>query len=441
MSRRPTVGYIPFRPTSDSVEAGWLAERLSVDVRVAGRAPSLNDPLTRVPDLVELASAVGDLLRLPAVVAEGPAGFLWAALLRANGFTGAAAVIPYLNPCRWQDVAAIGLYRRFARTSDRAFLGSAPSAAVYRSLGIAVSVGEPYGIDTELFRIRPAAARTRLRLGIPSGRMLLFAGRMQPDKDVYRVLRAGLRAQLLFSDLQVVIATHVEDPAYAAAARRMLGDHDSVHFVPDPGREQLADLYSAADVFVTASTSGFETFGRAPAEALACGAPAIAPRYDGFPTVLDQPGGTVIQVHIDQASGTPHIDEELLLRAIYESLSDPRPAAREEISAIARRRFSRSRTLQQLAYLAGEAPGPMSVPPALRIGATSIGQTTHWLPRSWSDALERVSQGEPTDALKWLFERCDHDRLAAHDQEFAASVRRSLCDSAAADGGRVRACR
>jgi glycosyltransferase involved in cell wall biosynthesis len=429
VSRRATIGYIPYRVTTGSAEASWLAEHLSVDVLVAGQTRSLNDPRIALPVRGELTSAVHDLVRLPAIIAEGPAGFLWVAVLRACGYTGAVAVIPYLNPRGWRDVAAIGIYRRFARAGDRAFLGSTPSAGIYRSLGVATSVGEPYGIDTQLFRVRPTSVRTRLQFGIPPGRMILFAGRMQPDKDVYCVLRAGLRAQILFSDLQVVVAAHVEDPGYAAAARRQLADHSSVHFITDPTRLELANLYCESDVFVTASTSGFETFGRGPAEALACGAPAIAPRYDGFAEVLDQPGGTVVDVVLDPRTDAPHVDEELLLRAIYDTLSDPRPAPRQKVSMIATRRFARSRMLRKLSYLVrGEHPPRASTAHPPR-GASAVPPPPT-LPESWRRSLEQISRSRPEDALSWLLERCDHDCLIAHDDEFAASVRRSLCPPA-----------
>src|SRR6185503_16294497 len=122
-----------------------------------------------------------------------------------------------------------------------------------------------------------------------------------------------------------------------------------------PGRDQLAGLYAGADVFVTASTSHFETFGRAPAEALACGTPAVAPRYDGFVQVLDQPGGRLVDV--DFTDGGPHVDEDQLLRAVYEVLSAPVPPDRSTIAAAARRRLGRSATIGLLAYLAGDPPG------------------------------------------------------------------------------------
>jgi glycosyltransferase involved in cell wall biosynthesis len=412
----PTVGYFPYVATVCSAEAGWLGQHLPVTVRVADGVPSLNDG--SLPAFEHLAGALKAFLALPAVVVEGPGGFLWAALLRAHGFAGNVTVLPYINPLRWSDVAAIAVYRRFADPGDRVFLGSRPSAAVYRALGVQASVGEPYGVDDGIFGVRRDAAQTRDKLSIPPGRLLLFAGRAQPDKDLYRLLRAGLKARVLFPDLQVVMASHVVDHAYLSAARVHLDSGSGVHFVVDPAPGQLADLYNVADVFVTASTSHFETFGRAPAEALACGSPSLAPRYDGFVEVLAQPGGTLVDVEVDLETGIPYVPENLLLRSIYEVLSCPRPPERQEVAAIARRRFGRSSTIGLLGYLADGAlrPPPAPIPPA-----------AIELPAEWRGPLAEIANRGALDALAWFWNSCNHERLAAHDEDFTAAVRRSLC--------------
>ncbi|UQX04552.1 glycosyltransferase family 4 protein [Streptomyces sp. RerS4] len=417
----PTVGYFPYTDTTCSVEARWLSEHVPVTVRLATDAPSLNGGPPALPTFERLVGALADFVALPAVVAEGPGGFLWAALLRAHGFAGTATVLPYLNPRCWYDIGAIALYRRFAAPQDRVFLGSTPSAGLYAARGLQVTVGEPYGIDDGLFGLRPGAARTREELSIPPGRMLLFAGRSQPDKDLYRLLRVGLKARVLFPDLQVVIASHLVDHDYLAAARRELGRDCGVHLVLDPTPEQLADLYNVADVFVTASTSHFETFGRAPAEALACGTPAIAPRYDGFAEVLAQVGGTLVDVEADPETGRPHVEEELLLRAVYDVLSAPRPPRREEVSATARRRFGRSATIGLLSHLAGD------VPRAAMFGRPPVAPAGVALPAAWHAPLAEIANRDAADALRWFWDACDHARFGAYDDEFAAGVRRALC--------------
>jgi glycosyltransferase involved in cell wall biosynthesis len=415
----PTVGYFPYAQTAHSAEAGWLSTHLSLAVEVASDAPSLNecDP-RRLPPLTHLEPVLRRFLDVPAVVAEGPGGFLWAAALRAHGFEGSVTVLPYLNPRRWYDVAVTTLYRQVADPRDRVFLGSAPSAALYSALGIRPSVGEPFGIDDARFGLRPGAEGVREQLGLPRGRILLFAGRAQPDKDLYRLLAAGLKARLLFSDLHVVIATHVVDGEYVETARRQLAGDAGVNFVMDPTPDQLADLYNIADVFVTASTSHFETFGRAPAEALACGTPAIAPRYDGFVEVLAQPGGTLVDVEVDVATGLPAVDDELLLRAMYDVLSCPGPPPRSEVSAHALARFGRSRSIGLLRHLAGSTDPEPSV---------AVAPARLALPAAWCEPLAELTRRDLPDAVAWFWDDCDHQRLGRLDGEFSAAVRRSLC--------------
>jgi glycosyltransferase involved in cell wall biosynthesis len=430
-----SVGYYPYAETAHSVEAAWLAEHLPVAVRVAAGAPSLNGGspdhhrAIREPGSRDrLTSVVKAFLRVPAVVAEGPGGFLLAALLRTDGFGGTITVLPYVNPRRWYDVAAVTLYGLFADPRDRVFLGSAPSAAIYQSLGVDALVGEPYGIDERVFTPGPGPGRVREELSIPPGRLLLYAGRAQPDKDLYRVLRVGLKARLLFPDLQVVVASHVVDETYLAAARALIDDRDGVHFRAPSTQRQLADLYRAADLFVTASTSHFETFGRAVAEALACGTPAVAPRYDGFVEVLAQPGGRLVDVDIDEPSGVPRADEEQLLRAVYEVLSAPDRLDGAVVAAVARSRFGRCGTIGLLRHLVGE---PAAWPVGGPVAAAKLE-----LPDEWRQAVAEMNGRDRHQAVSWFWDAGDHDRLARHDGGFAAQVRRLLCQPSPAGTGR-----
>jgi len=415
------VGYVPFEADSASVEARWVADAVGCEIRQPAGVPDLNRrPAAPLPDLASLAEPLAPLLRTRWVIAEGPGGFLWAALLRSHGFAGGVTILPYLNPRQWWDVAAAALYRRFRDPRDRVFVGSTPSARIYRRLGVEPQVGEPYGIDDSRFRPRPRAFEVLERLAIPRGRLLLFAGRCQADKDLYRLLRVALKARILFPDLQVVLASHIIDEDYVATIRRELGPDSGVCFVTRPGAEELADLYGAADVFATAATSHFETFGRAPAEALACGTPAVAPRYDGFAEVLDQPGGALVGIEFDAAG--PYAREDEMLRAVYDVLSAPHRVPSREISDAARRRFGRSRTLRLLAHVVAEDPGaapPCDLPPA-----------DLDLPRAWMEAIGAMDARSPAAALRQMWTCPGHEDLAAFDDDFVHSVRRALCDTA-----------
>lgn len=424
------VGYVPFEADSTSTEARWVADAFACEIRQPDGVPDLNRrPAAPLPDLASLAGSLAPLLRTRWAIAEGPGGFLWAALLRSYGFAGGVTILPYLNPRQWWDVAAAALYRRFRDPRDRVFLGSTPSARIYRRLGIEPQVGEPYGIDDRRFRPRPRAFEVLERLAIPRGRLLLFAGRCQADKDLYRLLRVALKARILFPDLQVVLASHVIDEDYVAVIRRELGPESGVHFVARPDFDELADLYTAADVFATAATSHFETFGRAPAEALACGTPAVAPCYDGFAEVLDQPGGTLVGIEL--AEEGPHVREDEMLRAIYDVLSAPDRVPAREIAEAAHRRFGRSRSLRLLAHVVAEAPGAA---PTADLPPADLD-----LPRAWIEAIREMDDLSPAAALRHLWDQRDRDDLAAFDAGFVHAVRRALCDVSSVSVRAVRA--
>jgi len=414
-----TIGYVPFEEVTRSRKAQWLRHFLGVELCVVNVPPPWNSsPARPLPPIERLVQELRPLLALPAVILEGPGAFVWAALLRAEGFTGAVTVLPGVNPRGWRDVLATAVYRRYSDRRDRVFVGSRPSAAVFSALGLLSDVGEPYGVDDRLFRLRPEAGGVRSELGLPSGRMLLYAGQAQRDHDLPSVLQVGLKARLLFPDLCVIVASPGVDDQSVAALRQNLGDAAAVHFAVDPSPRQVADLYNVAEVALTASTTGLETFGRAPAEALVCGCPSVAPRYDGFGEVLAQPGGTVVEPKIDQGDGTPRPDEVGLLRAVYDVLTAPRRPAREDIADVARRRFGRSQTMGLLRNVldgSTRRPDPTVIPADLEV------------PSAWEQPLARVATGTPGDALAWCWSQAEHDRLAEHDAEFELRVRRSLC--------------
>jgi len=415
------IGYIPFEEGQPSHEAEWIRDHLDVEVVVADAAPTWNaSPPRELPPIDRLVQALRPLLRLSAVVLEGPGAFLWTAVLRTHGFTGAVTVLPGLNPRGWRDVLATAMYRRCTDRRDRIFVGSRPSAALFSTLGLECDVGDPYGVDDRVFRLRPEAERVRSDLDLPAGRLLLYTGRVQQDEDLYSFLQVGLKAQLLFPDLGVVVASDEVDDEYLNPVLKNLDDTSRVHIVIDPSPRQLADLYNISDIFLTASTSRFETFGRTLAEALTCGCPSVAPRYDGFVEVLAQPGGTVVDPKIDSMDGTPRADEAGLLRAVYDVLTAARPPAREDIADVARRRFGRSQTMGLLRNL---------VDGSTRRPGSAVAPACLDLPAAWQEKLAQLAELPTEAALDWCWRYPEHDRLAEYDGEFETQVRRWLCVS------------
>jgi hypothetical protein len=305
------------------------------------------------------------------------------------------------------------VYRHFQAPGDRIFLGSGPSARIWHALEVNTQVGEPYGIDSSIFYPRDRAKTIKGQLGIPEGRMLLFTGRVEADKNICRLLRVALRARLLFPDLAIVMASHVVDRQYMTSFQDVLDPDMGGYLVQSPSHDTLAALYSAADVFVTAATSHFETFGRAPAEALACGTPVVAPRYDGFAEVIDQVGGSLVDV--DVIDGCPKVNEEKMLRAIYEVLSDPSPPSAAELADIARKRVGRENTIHLLSHLIEDNPPPTT--------SSSLEPAVLDLPIGWKQELEHLGTLTPGNAIDRLWNNPD-----IHDLELDNSgIKRSVC--------------
>ncbi len=141
------------------------------------------------------------------------------------------------------------------------------------------------GVDLETFSPGDRkAARSALGLSA-DGRIVAFVGRIQPLKapDVL------VRAAALLPDVQVLIAGGPSGSGLAAPDSLVkltadLGITDRVTFLPPQSREQLADVYRAADVVAVPSYS--ESFGLVAVEAQACGTPVVAAAVGGLPVAV-----------------------------------------------------------------------------------------------------------------------------------------------------------
>lgn len=416
-----TVCYIPYSRGYPRPLWSWIARTLELDLTVLDIPADvdLNRPID-LPARSTLAKLLAPYLHFPHVIVEGPGGLLWASVLRALGFRGAFTAVAHVNPTSWHDVKAIALFCRFLAPTDRLYVGSSRSADLYRRLGLPAVVGHPYGIDCEMFAINGDARTACRALGIGAGPLIVFAGRLEADKCVHTLIRVAIKARLLFPNLQLAIASSIVDPAY----EELLADAMSqewVFLIRNPAARTLAALYGAADAFVTAATSEYETFGRAPVEAMACGATAIAPRYDGFCETLAQPGGILID--LAWSADDVAIDEFALLRALYERLTSPERAPRSAISSAVRARFSRDQTITMLAHLAAApAPSPQRM---------SSDFETFALPDEWSKALAAMRRQPRQESVDWVLAWQTNLELCDADSTFRRSVRRALAGFAA----------
>jgi phosphatidylinositol alpha-mannosyltransferase len=169
----------------------------------------------------------------------------------------------------------------------------------------------PNGLDVERFA-NPAATAA----GLLSGRRLLWASRLDPQKGFPIALRAFARLKREFPDLSLVVAGDGRD----RGAVHMLRPDDAARVVM-LGAVPNVDLppyHAAADVFIAPAT-GHESFGYILVEAMAAGVPVVASDIPGYREVVrDGVNGLLV----------PPNDPDALASSIRRILLEPGLAAR-----------------------------------------------------------------------------------------------------------------
>jgi hypothetical protein len=196
----------------------------------------------------------------------------------------------YGVPERWTYAAM----RRFHAPSAVVMAATDSVEQELRRAGIERVARWTRGVDTEVFR-----PTDPLPLGLPKP-IFAFVGRVSVEKNIDAFLQLDLPGSKVVAG---------DGPALVALRRR----HDDVLFLGMQDSEQLARLYSAADVFVFPSRT--DTFGLVLLEALACGLPVAAYPVQG---PIDVVGGSDVAV----------LDEDLR-RAALAALRIDRARCRE----------------------------------------------------------------------------------------------------------------
>jgi alpha-1,6-mannosyltransferase len=148
--------------------------------------------------------------------------------------------------------------------------------------GVANAVAAPFGVESGRFsaRLRDEALRAELlaRCGVgPGGRLLLSVSRYHPEKRLPTVIAAFARARSQRPELGLVV---VGEGLARRAIERAASETPGVCLLgPVADRDALARILASADLFVHGS--GAETYGLAPAEAIACGLAVVVPDTGG----------------------------------------------------------------------------------------------------------------------------------------------------------------
>ncbi len=135
----------------------------------------------------------------------------------------------------------------------------------------------PCGVNLDLFQPIPRPTARR-KIGAPlDDPLMLFVGRIAPEKGLDRLLSAFARLQHRPRLRAVVVGGEGSgDPGLQQmhALARRLGIAARVQFVGRVEQPELPFFYSAADTLVLPSS--YESFGMVALEAMACGTPVIA---------------------------------------------------------------------------------------------------------------------------------------------------------------------
>ena len=205
----------------------------------------------------------------------------------------------------------------------------------------------PPGVDLGMFQPIDRA-EARRKIGFGTGRMLLFAGRLERLKGVEIAIRAlALLRDRNHDDVRLIILGEDSKDGEESEKERLkaiaasVGVRDRVDFLGSVVHHELPYFYSAADVVVMPSYS--ESFGLVGLEAQACGRPVVAADVSGLRSVVrDEVSGYLVR---DQ-------DPAAYAERIGRLLDDPQFA--EQMGRRARllaQRFSWSRTADALSDL------------------------------------------------------------------------------------------
>lgn len=142
------------------------------------------------------------------------------------------------------------------------------------------------GVDLQRFRPVPQQ-EARRELGIDGSPLLLSVGYLIERKGHHVLIDALHRMTVSHPGARLVIVGDGPERGALQALAAQLGVSERVHFAGAQPNAQLYHWYSAADVFLLASSR--EGWANVLLEAMACGTPVVATNIWGTPEVVSDP--------------------------------------------------------------------------------------------------------------------------------------------------------
>ncbi len=149
-------------------------------------------------------------------------------------------------------------------------------------------------IDTKIFHKISGNGKQRLkeRLGLGAA-TVIYAGRLAPEKHIDQLIHVVARTRVSLPDISLVLAGHGSSRGKLKTLAHELGVNQRIYFVGTVPHKELAELFSAADLFAITSTS--ETQSMVLLQAMACGLPAIGVRCGGLPEHIPSGAGLLAE--------------------------------------------------------------------------------------------------------------------------------------------------
>lgn len=153
----------------------------------------------------------------------------------------------------------------------------------------------PLGIDQGIQTTSQVQARERLNIEAQDTVALCFGRFSDFDKmDLFPLLQAIKPVLTHAPNRRLILAGALHESTYLDMTQcwiKALGLSDYVTVVTDPSDAVKADLYSAADLFVSLADNVQETFGLTLIEAMQAGLPLIVSDFDGYRELCDDTVG------------------------------------------------------------------------------------------------------------------------------------------------------
>ncbi len=181
----------------------------------------------------------------------------------------------------------------------------------------------PTGIPAPPYLLaKPADTKQELGLS-PDARLLLYVGRLAPEKNLDMLLHAFKRISQQTHDTFLVVAGSGSSAGALRRRVKQLGIEERTLFTGFVGRTKLDPLYAASELFLFPSVT--ETQGLAVGEALAAGTPCVVVNGGGAPEAI-RSGSNGFVVEDDAAQMAEHAlrllgDEALRLKMAADALA------------------------------------------------------------------------------------------------------------------------